>query len=159
MFDRLVSYARFLWDQSIWAEDAIDADEFRYRNLKRLWFPVFDLLCVLIGYLAFLYGSRIMYELYPEWLIDTAGVSFMVASAFALIGVAFPRLFVLEIAGKIGMVGLLGAYSATLWTAFFGGVLQSGMVAGIVMLPVIFPLAKLQILGEEIKQRRSQKAS
>lgn len=159
MFDRLVSYARYVWALTVWHPDAIDADEFKYRNLKRVWFPVFDLVCVLIGYLAVLYGSRLLYELYPEWLINVAGLSFMVASSLALAGVAFPRLFVLEIVGKIGMVGLLGAYSATLWVAFFGGALQSGMVAGIVMLPVIFPFAKLQILGEEIKQRRSQKAS
>lgn len=150
---RLKVTALMLYSQSVWHPDSIPPEEFKYRHLKRLWLPLVDLLCVLIGYMGVVYGSRILNESYPAWLVDTASTVFIAASLVALVGVAFPRLWPQEIAGKLVMLTLLGTYSASIWGAFFAGSVESGFVAAILVLPIILPLFRLQLLGEEIKQR------
>lgn len=145
---------RFLYRNSIWHPDAIAAEEFKYRNLKRLWLPLFDLLSILVGVLGVAYGSKILNDLYPGALVDGLSIVFIIAAAVALVGIAFPKLWVPEVAGKITMLGLLGGYSTAIWVSFFHGNVESGFVAAMLMYPVLFPLFRLDILGEEVKQRR-----
>lgn len=147
-------FPRFLYRNSIWHPDAIPAEEFKYRNLKRLWLPLFDLLSVLVGALGVAYGSRILNELYPESLVDGLSATFIVAAVVALLGVSFPKLWVPEVAGKLVLLGLLGGYSTAIWVSFFQGNVESGFVAAVLVYPVLFPLFRLDILGEEVKQRR-----
>ena len=142
--------------QTIWHPDAIEDDSFKYRNLWRFWLPLFDAMSVGIGILAVQYGSTLLNQLFPAFLVDSMGAAFTVAALLAFIGVVFPRLYLAEIVGKVVMVSLLGAYSVVIWISFFAGEVQSGFVAGMLMLPLILPFAVLQIRGEEIKQRKTQ---
>jgi len=153
---RLKDLAVYVARQSVWHPEALPVEEFKYRHLKRVWLPLFDLISVLIGYLAFVYGSRLLNLLYPEWMIDSVSAVFIGAAVVALAGVSFPRLWLPEIVGKVIMLGLLGVYSATVWRSFSLGEVQSGFVAAMLMVPLILPLFRLQLLGEEIKQRRKQ---
>ena len=151
------SLLRRLYRSSVWHPDNLDPGAYVYRNLERVWLPVFDLICALIGFLAMVYGSRILNAQYAGWFVDLMGYTLMTSSLVALIGVCFPRLWTLEVGAKIVMLGLLGAYSATIWASFFTGQVQSGFVAAMLMLPVLFPLFRLQVLGEERKKRKSTK--
>lgn len=143
-----------LYRHSVWHPEAIPEEEFKYRNLKRLWLPLFDLLSILVGLLGVAYGSKILNELYPEWLVNTLGLVFMGAALIALVGISFPKLWIPEVAGKLVMLGLLGGYSTAIWVSFFQGSVESGFVAAMLMYPILFPLFRLDILGEEVKQRR-----
>ena len=145
-----------VYRQSIWHPDAIEDGSFMYRNLWRIWLPLFDAMSVGIGFLAVQYGSRMLNQLFPAFVVDSMGATFTVAATLALVGVVFPRLFLAEIVGKVVMVSLLGTYSVIIWTSFLAGEVQSGFVAGMLMLPLILPFAVLQIRGEEIKQRETQ---
>lgn len=147
---------RYLYKNSIWHPDAIASEEFKYRNLKRLWLPLFDLLSILVGTLGVVYGSQILNELYPEAFVDGVSMTFVGAAFIALVGIAFPKLWVPEVAGKLTMLGLLGGYSTAIWVSFFQGSVESGFVAAMLMYPILFPLFRLDILGEEVKQRRVQ---
>lgn len=153
---RLKDLAVYAARQSVWHPESLPVEEFKYRHLKRVWLPLFDLISILIGILAFHYGSRLLNVLYPEWLIDTVSVVFVGAAVVALSGVAFPKLWLPEMIGKVIMLGLFGVYSATVWRSFFLGEVQSGFVAAMLMVPLLLPLFRLQLLGEEIKQRRKQ---
>lgn len=147
-------FLRSLYRNSIWNPDAIQPEEFKYRNLKRLWLPLFDLLSILVGMFGVVYGSKILNELYPTAVVDGLSVVFIIAASVALVGIAFPKLWIPEVAGKITMLGLLGGYSTAIWVSFFHGSVESGFVAAMLMYPVLFPLFRLDILGEEVKQRR-----
>lgn len=144
-----------LYRNSIWHPDALDPDDFKYRNLKRTWLPALDLLSILVGILAMVYGSSVLNEMYHRSFLTTVSAIFITASSVALVGVAFPRLWVPEAIGKLVMLGLLGGYSTAVWVAFFQGNTGSGFVAAMLMYPLVFPLFRLQILGEEVKQRRA----
>ena len=148
------SLFRRLYRHSIWHPSAVEPDDFKYRNLKRVWLPLFDLLSVVIGLMAILYGSKVLNQLYPSVVIDLAGFTFLIASLAALVGLAFSRLWFVEVLGKIVMLSLLGSYSCAVTVLFVQGDVQSGFVAGMLMYPVLFPLFRLQVIGEEVKQRR-----
>ena len=144
-----------VYRQSIWHPDAIEDGSFKYRNLRRIWLPLFDALSVWIGFLAVQYGSNTLNRMFPEVVVNVVGSAFALAATLALVGVVIPRLFLAEIVGKVVMVSLLGTYSVLIWASFLAGEVQSGFVAGMLMLPLILPFAVLQIRGEEIKQRKS----
>ena len=145
-----------VYHQTIWHPDAVPDAEFKYRNLRRVWLPLFDALSVGIGFLVVRYGSTLLNEMFPALVVDVAGSIFTLAATLALVGVVFPRLFLAEIVGKVVMVSLLGTYSVIIWASFLAGAVQSGFVAGMLMLPLILQFAVLQIRGEEIKQRKTQ---
>ena len=147
-----------VYRQTIWHPDAIPDAEFKYRNLRRVWLPLFDALSVGIGFLAVQYGSTLLNNMFPVVVVDMAGSSFTLAATLALVGAVFPRLFLAEIVGKVVMVSLQGTYSVIIWASFLAGEVQSGFVAGMLMLPLILPFAVLQIRGEEIKQRENDGA-
>ena len=144
-----------VYRQTIWHPDAVEDDSFKYRNLRRIWLPLFDALSVWIGVLAVQYGSNTLNRMFPEVVVNVVGSAFALAATLALVGVVIPRLFLAEIVGKVIMVSLLGTYSVLIWASFLAGEVQSGFVAGMLMLPLILPFAVLQIRGEEIKQRKS----
>ena len=145
-----------VYRQTIWHPDAVEDSEFKYRNLRRVWLPLFDVLSIWIGFLAVQYGSTSLNKMFPAVVVDVAGTIFTLAATLALVGVVFPRLFLAEIVGKVVMVSLLGTYSVIVWASFLAGEVQSGFVAGMLMLPLILPFAVLQIRGEEIKQRETE---
>ena len=147
-----------VYRQTIWHPDAVEDDSFKYRNLRRVWLPLFDVLSIWIGFLSVQYGSNLLNRMFPAVVIDMVGSIFTLAATLAFVGVVFPRLFLAEIVGKVVMVSLLGTYSVLIWASFLAGEVQSGFVAGMLMLPLILPFAVLQIRGEEIKQRKNEGA-
>lgn len=150
-----MKFLNALYRNSIWHPDALDPDDFKYRNLNRIWLPALDLLSILVGILAMVYGSNVLNEMYHGSFLSAVSAIFICASSVALVGVAFPRLWVPEVIGKMVMLGLLGGYSTAVWVSFFQGNTGSGFVAAMLMYPLFFPLFRLQILGEEVKQRRT----
>ena len=122
--------------------------------MKRVWLPFFDLLSVLVGILGIAYGSKILNELYDPAFIDGVSSIFIVASVAALIGVSFPKLWLVEGAGKLIMLALLGGYSTAIWASYFQGNVESGFVAAMLMYPIIMPLMTLQLLGEGVKKTK-----
>ena len=145
-----------VYHQTIWHPDAVPDAEFKYRNLRRVWLPLFDALSVGIGFLVVRYGSTLLNEMFPALVVDVAGSIFTLAATLARVGVVVPRLVLAEVVGKVVMVSLLGTYSVIIWASFLAGAVQSGFVAGMLMLPLILQFAVLQIRGEEIKQRKTQ---
>lgn len=85
-----------------------------YRDGPRFWYPTFDLFMVALGVCAFFIGSPLLNKLFPMWFVDSLGVSITFSAILAAAGAVFPRLFMLEIAGKLALVFLLGGYAGTI---------------------------------------------
>lgn len=154
---RIPQFLRALRAHTVWDPAKTPSDgAFKYRHIARVWLPLMDVVCILMGWVSVLYGSRILNAMFEGWVVDLAGATFTIASALALIGVSFPKLFALEIASKVVMVSLLGTYSVIIGVSFFAGEVQSGFVSLMLAIPILLPLMRLQILGEEIKQRRTE---
>lgn len=145
---------RRLWRASIWHPDAIPPDEWKYRSLKRFFLPVYDLLAVGAGIWAALFGSPVLHELFDGQVIDVMGVLLATVATVCLLGVAFPRMWKWEIAGKVVLVALLGAYAAAVVLFRTNPDPGSGFVAFVIVLSLPLPVFRLALLGEEIKERR-----
>lgn len=143
---------------SVWNSESLEPEDFKYRSLKRRWLPLFDAIGMVVGYLAMQYGSRILDDLYSPDFVDFVGITFLIASFIAGITVMFPSLWKVEAVAKIAMLALLGSYSATIWVSFFTGQVQGGFIAAILMLPLVMPLFRLEMMGEERKERKAKKA-
>lgn len=143
-----------LWRASIWHPEAIPPDEWKFRNLKRVWLPLYDLIAVFAGVQAVAYGSSMLNRLFDPELVDFLGVSLMIAATVCFLGVAFPSMWVIEIIGKIALVALIAGY-VTMILVFAKPPGPSLFVVG--MLTFGLPLAffRLSLLGEEIKERRT----
>lgn len=142
-----------LWRSSIWCEDAIPPNEWKYRNLKRVWLPVYDLVAIWAGIQAVAFGSTLLNRLFPPMLVDTVGVVFTAAAVAALLGVAFPRLWAVEILGKIVLVGLVAGYVSAI-LLFSRTPEPNTFIVGMLGWGLPLAMFRLHMLGEEIKERR-----
>lgn len=97
---------------TVWHPINTDPDD-NYRHGPRFWYPVFDLFMVGLGVYAFFIGSPLLNRLFPGWLVDTLGLSITTAAMLAALGAIFPRFFLVELLGKLGLVFLLGGYAGT----------------------------------------------
>ncbi|QZD98613.1 membrane protein [Microbacterium phage Jemerald] len=84
-----------------------------YRDGPRFWYPMFDVMMIALGVYAYLIGSPLLNRLFPVWFVDSLGVSIIAAAALAGIGAVFPKLFLVELLGKLGLVFFLGGYAGT----------------------------------------------
>ena len=142
-----------LFAASIWAPGAIPADEHKYRNLKRAWLPAYDLLAVVAGIVAVGQGSTFLNRLFTGVGVDVFGVALAVLAAGCLVGVAFPRLWRVEIVATVLLVGMITAYATAI--AIYPNSPQPNTFSVLALafsLPL--PLFRLHLLGEEIKERR-----
>jgi len=139
---------------SIWHPDAIPSDEWKYRNLKRVWLPVYDLIAILAGITAAVQGSPILNRLFNEQLVGSLGVALAVVATVCLAGVAFPRLWAGEIIGKTLLVGLVAAYATTI-LVFPATLTPNHLVVLMLAVSLPLPLFRLGLLGEEHKERRA----
>lgn len=104
---------RALWQASIWHPEAIPLHERKYASLKRVWLPLYDLIAIWAGVNAVVFGSRLLDRLYGPFT-DVIGVFFSLVALVCLAGVAFPRLWVVELVGKFVLVGMIIAYIAAI---------------------------------------------
>lgn len=146
---------RALFRASIWHPAAIPPGEHKYRNLKRVWLPLYDLIAVFCGVQAFLSGSPLLNILFPPNMIDVLGVMMAAVALVCLAGVAFPRLWLVEMIGKAILVGMICAYVATIML-LSPNAGSNLVVVGVLALGLPLAFFRLNLLGEELKERRAR---
>ena len=149
-----------LWERlkryTVWHPINTDpADDDRWT--VRVWLPLYDLLAVLAGLIAFHVGSPILNRLFDHWLVEVAALAYALAGAVTLVGVVIPCLWRLEIAGKIGMSFLLTSYAFLVLAFPSGGGVSNAFVTVILIMATwgIYPrLTKLFIRGFRLSAQR-----
>lgn len=144
---------RKLLAASIWAHDAIPIEEWKYRNLKRVMFPVMDLLLVLAGLSAAKYGIPAISEFFPDHIVDLFAYVMVFAALGCLIGVSFPRLWPIEISGKSVILGLIVGYIASLLILTAVGEDSRGFVLTIACIAICPIVWRITLLGSEWQDR------
>ena len=87
-----------------------------YRHGPRFWYPVFDLMMIALGTYAYFFGSPLLDRLFPIRFVELLGVAIITSAVLAAIGAVFPRLYLVELVGKLGLVFLLAGYAGTVAT-------------------------------------------
>ena len=147
---------RTLYEASIWAPGTIPVEEWKYRNLKRVMFPAVDVLLILGGFSAARYGIPAISEFYPDLFVDIFAYVMSFCALVALVGVSFPRLWAVEIAGKAAVFGLIVGYITSLFILTLedkGDSDSRGFVLIIAMIAVCPIVWRLSLLGSEWQAR------
>jgi hypothetical protein len=146
--------SRVFW-ASIWAPGSIPLLERKYAvPLKRFVLPAYDILLVIGGYVAIHNGIPALDRLLPHGVATGIAITLMVTAIGALFGIAFPKLWRLETAAKVGIVGLLGLYFVAIVSV--GGDTRA-FIAIIVLLTLPTPCARLWLLGIERRDREEER--
>lgn len=97
---------------TVWHPINTDPND-NYRHGPRFWYPGYDIIAILLGVYALWLGSPLLNKLFPTWFTDGMGVFLIISGLCALVGVVFPKLFVVELFGKLAIVFMLGGYAGT----------------------------------------------
>ncbi|MBF4625554.1 hypothetical protein [Clavibacter sp. VKM Ac-2872] len=150
-----MSALRRIYAKTIWHPDAIPAAERKYASpLKRVFLPLFDALAVTAGWVAIQHGIPSIDRLLPAGISDLAGYLFLAAGFAALVGIAFPAAWAVEIAGKVLMFALLGVYLLALRHPSLNGEGTRDFIGCVVAMAMVLALYRLWILGRDIGDRR-----
>jgi len=138
---------------TIWHHSAIPADEWKFRSIKRVWLPLYNLIMLGAGLWALWHGSPILNRIFPGDLVDVAGLALAGAAMVCLLGRAFPMLWAVEFFGKLAIAFLLGGYAGTV--AFFRQDPDpaGGFVVFILGAAIIPCMIGVSIIAEEWKER------
>jgi len=148
-----------LYSWSIWAHDAIPAEEWKYRNLKRVVFPIVDIIFFLSGFSAARFGIPAISEFFPDEFVDIFAYVLSLASFICLLGVSFPSLWGFEIAGKSVVLGLIIGYVVALFLLTAVGEDSRGFIFFISAVSLVFIIWRLSLLGSEWQARRVEAAA
>lgn len=143
---------------TIWHPINTDPDD-DDRWTVRVWLPLYDVLAILAGYIAFVVGSPILNRLFPEDLVDLVATIFAFLGLITLIGVVIPKLWRVEIGGKIGMSFLLTTYALLILTFPSNDGQNNAFVTVILIMATwgIYPrLTRLFIRGYRASQQRKE---
>lgn len=143
---------------SIWHREAIPVAEGQTsRELKRVVLPVFDGLLIVMGYMAIAHGMPSFDIVHSNTISTVAGWTLLTGGATAFVGVAFPRLWVAEVVGKLLAVAVLGGYGGALWALVLEGNDARALVAGAFTALTVLPLWNLLRLGRERRARKPRR--
>lgn len=150
---------RRLWEASIWAKGALPLHEQKYRSLKRVWLPLYDVVLVIAGINAVLYGSRLLDRLYGDFT-DVIGAFFSAIALVCLAGIAFPRLWAVEFVGKTLLVAMVIAYISAIILSPSPAQVQANeppnwFIVTMLAATLPLPLFRLELLTTELADRRA----
>lgn len=152
---------RRLWRASIWYPAAIPHDAgHRYESpIKRVFLPAYDIVILWLGLGGLVVPLQAVGEaLQPPWP-TVLYIALAVAGIGCFFGISFPRLWRVEITGKVAILGLLTMLTVSMILA---GITIPGHT-GITVTPILIglmipPLIRLWTLGSELGDRRASQA-
>lgn len=127
----------------------------------RVWLPLYDLLAVAAGVVAFQIGSPFLNRLFDDWVVDTGAAVFTLAGVVTLAGVSIPKLWRAEIVGKVAMSFLLTSYAFLVLSFPSSGGISNAFVSLILIMSTwgIYPrLTRLFIRGQQLATLRGHPA-
>lgn len=148
---------------TVWARDGIQPEDWKFRDLQRIWLPLYDLIAAFAGLMGMLFGSPLLGKVFGGVdnyatidPVDWATGGFMLVALACLISVIHPRLWAMEIGFKVILVGMIAGYIYAIIA--FGERGPSGLpnlfVTGMLAFGLPLALFRLDILGQEILDRR-----
>lgn len=107
-----MSILKRIYKASVWSRSGVSATNWRFRNQFRITFPYVDLMFIWFGCVGWMNGIQSVEDAAGNNWQTTWSAAIAVCGVLALVGVAFPRLWAVELLGKIPLVGLVCGYLA-----------------------------------------------
>jgi hypothetical protein len=107
-----VRLLRRLYAASVWAPEGIPAGAWRFRGQFRFVFPYVDLMFLWFGIAGWQHGIRSVETATSNAWQTNWSLAIAVFAAVCLLGISFPKLWAVELLGKLFLIGLVCAYLA-----------------------------------------------
>lgn len=144
-YDRVIA-------RTVWAPEAIPPEEWDYRNVPRVWLPLYDLTIMLAGLVGAINTMPALDLIFDPWIVDIMAGFLVLTALLCLIGVVF-RMLRVEAYAKVALVGLIGSYSIALLTLAAGDSLGRVFI-GVLSIALLFlPFSRLQVLGAKLRRK------
>ena len=144
-YDRVIS-------RTVWAPEAIPPEEWDYRNVPRVWLPLYDLTIMLAGLVGAINTMPALDLIFDPWIVDIMAGFLVFTALLCLIGVVFRGVRV-EAYAKVALVGLIGSYSIALLALAAGDSLGRVFI-GVLSIALLFlPFSRLQVLGAKLRRK------
>lgn len=131
---------------SVWAPAGVPADAWRFRNLFRVVLPLTDLFFCYFGVVGAITGVGSVQATAGHTWTTWWAAGIALAAFAALVGVAFPRLWSVELVAKIALVALVSSYvvlhAAKIITDF-----RASASAGLVIILILLATWRVGDLG------------
>ena len=138
--------------RTVWAPEAIPPEEWDYRNVPRVWLPLYDLTIMLAGLVGAINTMPALDLIFDPWIVDIMAGFLVLTALLCLIGVVF-RMLRVEAYAKVALVGLIGSYSIALLTLAAGDSLGRVFI-GVLSIALLFlPFSRLQVLGAKLRRK------
>ncbi|MBC8726071.1 hypothetical protein F6X37_32405 [Paraburkholderia sp. 31.1] len=151
---------RRLGSASVWAAGVVPTDD-PWRNAKRIWLPLFDVIMITSGINAIVFGSLLLDRLYGDFT-DIIGAAFVLVAAACLIGVVWPRMWPVEIVGKILLVSMIVGYVAAIILSpspeqLVAKEAPNWFIVSMILGLIVLPIMRLDNLIDEWVERRAKR--
>lgn len=148
------AFAKRILRASIWARGAVPASEGRAASdVKRGLLPAFDLVLIGAAILAIRGGMPSFAIIYNDTVSDVAAWALLITTTGCLVGVSFPRLWLLEALAKSVMIAILLVYSGVL-LGLSAVEPTRGFVGGVTLAVCLLPAWRILWLGREYRSRK-----
>lgn len=142
----MAEFIRRVFRASVWHPSTGRPEDRRFRGIFRYVLPLTDILFLFFGVVGWHNGLRSVEQAAGEewqtwWSLGIAASAFV-----ALVGVAFPRLWLVELAGKIPLIALVTVY---VWVLLARGLADSQVLAtaGLIVILILLPVWRVADLG------------
>ncbi|MFL2001425.1 hypothetical protein [Microbacterium sp. A1-JK] len=139
---------RRLYRATVWAPHGLDHVPEGYRGLFRWVLPLTDAFFFWFGAVGWWNGIATVETASSQGWQETWSAAIAVFALAAFIGVAFPRLWVLEMVSKLFLVGLISVYIAIFLGRGFADPLVAA-TAGLICVLILLPVWKLFRLSRQ----------
>lgn len=142
---------------TIWGPDAIPPSEWKYRNQKRVMFPIVDFLFFMAGVFGVINFVPGINRFFPDTVADFLGLMLALVALLSLLGVIFPKLWPVEMVSLSILFGLLTGYCVSLLLVIIIGESDRWVGLFITLVALCIVAWRISILGTEWQIRRVSK--
>lgn len=144
-------------DWTVWGAHGLDSVPEDYKGIYRWVLPLTDLFFIWFGVVGWLIGVESVEDATSTGWQTWWSFTIAVAALFALVGVAVPKLWPVELIGKIPLVGLVCVYVAVL---LMGGVEDplAMATAGLICILILVPIWRVFSLSRRWRRSRIEQA-
>lgn len=134
-----MQWLRRLAAASVWASDGVSAHDWRFRGIFTWVLPLTDVFFMMFGLVGWWQGVGTVREATSPTEQGWWSLALAMCATLALVGVSFPRLWLLELIAKILLIAAVVFYIVIL---FSRGTVnpQVTATAGLIMILVLLPI-------------------
>lgn len=146
-------------EASIWHPDAIphDAAYLYVSPIKRVFLPAYDIVILWLGLAGLVRGFQAISAVFTSPIAILIYGLLALAGLTCLVACAFPRLWRVEVGGKIAILTILGMIAVSMTIAGLSSMTHTGItITPVVVGLILVPLLRLWTLGGELGDRKAK---